>query len=249
MEAMLMLPHQSFRLEEINLPLDLATSLAGKEMPVRVLPEEEAGTRRADPETESSVWIDPDGNYWNDCQPLRVLLTAPDGKLWRLPRTWLLSPDGEPSLDASLGSLAQKTVWFEELHLPSQWDLQDINLHSTEALSLAGRPAAIQVCATPGEPVKVFWRANSGVPWRIPHDWRRRRIKLPSFEVLTCQDIPSDVAQEYAAKIVSVNYHPGSLCCLPDSYRFRDREGNRWPVRMRDCVPVGYGDGEPSRVQ
>ena len=68
------------------------------------------------------------------------------------------------------------------------------------------------------------------------------RVKLPKADVLVSQGMPDDVAKEYAGKIVSVNYHPGSLCCLPRHYRFRDAAGNRWPVRIRDCVLVGLGD-------
>ena len=85
-------------------------------------------------------------------------------------------------------------------------------------------------------------RDSSGTLWRIPHDWRRRRIRLPSYDVLVSQDILPEVAQEYGGKNVSVNYHPGSLCCLPDGYRFRDRDGNRWEVKALDCVLLGYGD-------
>jgi hypothetical protein len=65
---------------------------------------------------------------------------------------------------------------------------------------------------------------------------------LPSREVLASQGIPEDVAGDYAGMIVSVNYHPGSLCCLRDQYRFRDSDGNRWPVRISDCKLIGYGD-------
>jgi len=47
-----------------------------------------------------------------------------------------------------------------------------------------------------------------------------------------------------SGKVVSVNYHPGSLCCLPDGYRFRDGHGGKWPVRAAECVLIGYGDRE-----
>ena len=74
------------------------------------------------------------------------------------------------------------------------------------------------------------------------YDWRKHRVKLPECDVLVSQGFPDDVAEEYAGKIVSVNYHPGTLCCLQDQYRFRDTEGHRWPVRIGDCVLVGLGD-------
>ncbi len=247
-KATLRLPGQRFRLEEVNLPANLVRSLAGRNVAVQVLPEEQAGTRRISPGTESSAWIDPQGNCWNDYQPLRVLLTGPDGKVWRLPRSWLEPAIGELS-PAVPDGIERASIWREELHLPTELDLQEINIAAADIALAAGRPAAIEVHAAPGKPVKVFWRDSGGVTWRIPHNWRRRRIRLPSSQVLVSQDVPSTVAQDYAGKIVSVNYHPGSLCCLPDGYRFRDREGNRWPVKKRDCVLIGYGDGEPCALQ
>ena len=44
----LTLPSERFRLEEINLPEDLAATLAGRIVAVEVLPEEPAMTRRLD---------------------------------------------------------------------------------------------------------------------------------------------------------------------------------------------------------
>jgi hypothetical protein len=71
---------------------------------------------------------------------------------------------------------------------------------------------------------------------------------LPSYEVLVAQEVPEDVAERFAGKVVSVNYHPGSLCCLPDCYRFRDEEKNRWPVFIRDCLVMGFGDAQEYRA-
>jgi hypothetical protein len=48
-----------------------------------------------------------------------------------------------------------------------------------------------------------------------------------------------DMAEEFADRIVAVNYHPGSLCCLPDGHRVQDGQGGKWPVRADDCVVVG----------
>jgi hypothetical protein len=90
----------------------------------------------------------------------------------------------------------------------------------------------------------VFWRDSSGRRWHIPHDWRRRRVKLPGYEALLENDVTPDVAEEFAGKVVSVNCQPGSLFCLPDGYRFRDRHGGKWPVRAAKCVLIGYGDRE-----
>ena len=73
----------------------------------------------------------------------------------------------------------------------------------------------IQVRVAPGEVLKVFWRGPSGRRWRTPHDWQRRRIKLPDREGLLRNGPPRNLAEELASRIVAVNYHPGSLCCLP----------------------------------
>lgn len=243
-EASLTLPVERYRLEEVNLPTALAASLAGQKVTVRVLPEEAACTRRVDP-AESQAWIDPKtGEYWNDYQPLRILFTDFDGTVWRFPRRWLHPANTEAPCDPPQ-EFTHEAVWREETSLPTQWDLEEVNIPSIETVH---RQVVVEVQAAPGQPVRVLLRGRSGTLWRIPNDWRRRRIKLPGYEMLVSQDIPTEVSQEYAGKIVSVNYHPGSLCCLPDGYRFRDSEGNRWPVRMRDCLLLGYGDQEEHRA-
>jgi hypothetical protein len=56
------------------------------------------------------------------------------------------------------------------------------------------------------------------------------------------QGVPEDIAEDFANRIVSLNYHPGSLCCLPTQYRFRDEMSHRYPVYIKDCVLLGYGD-------
>lgn len=140
--------------------------------------------------------------------------------------------------------MTREIAWTEELHLPSWWDLWDINITPGEAWKVGGRPNLIEVCAAPERRIQVFWRDSSGRRWHIPHDWRRRRVKLPGYEALLENDVTPDVAEEFAGKVVSVNYHPGSLCCLPDGYRFRDGHGGKWPVRAAECVLIGYGDRE-----
>jgi hypothetical protein len=239
----LSLSSDAFRLEERNLPASLARDLAGRTIEVKVLPEEAALTRQVGPD-DYPLLIDPQGNYWNDWQPLRVLCTDSEGREWRLPRGWLSeSPvSSEAPLEAYCG-VSQKIAFAEMMNLPSQWDMWEINL-PWEVVAEAHRtqPAMVEVCLSPGEPATVSWRDANGKVWRIPYDWRKRRVKLPEFSVLASQGIPEDVAQEYAGKIVSVNYHPGTLCCLPDCYRFRDSSHNRWPVRIRDCTLIGVGD-------
>jgi hypothetical protein len=103
-------------------------------------------------------------------------------------------------------------------------------------------PPEIEVRVAPGEIPKVFWLGPSGRSWRIPHDWRRRRIKLPNRDGLLRNNLPQDIAEEFGGRIVAVNYHPGSICCLPDEYRVRDGHGGKWLVKADDCVVVGFGD-------
>jgi hypothetical protein len=221
-EVTLTLPDQLFRLEEANLPPRLARSLAGRAVTVQVLPEEQAGTQRY--------------------QPMRVLFTDPeDGKVWRFPPRWFRPAVSEPPLDSSY-SASQAAVWTEQLHLPTRWDLSEINIDMSEAvIDACGQEAVVKVRGTPGKPIKVSWQDPSGALWRIPHDWRRRRIRLSGYDVLVSNDIDPEVARGYAGEEVSVNYHPGSRCCLPNAYRFRDCFGRRWAVKMSDCVLLGYG--------
>jgi hypothetical protein len=241
----LSLPRDVFRLEERNLPASLARDLAGRTIEVEVLPEEAALARPVGPD-DYPLLIDAHGNYWNDWRPLRVLLTDSEGREWRLPRGWLSESTfcTEAPLEAYC-PVSQETAFTETMNLPFKWDLWEVNIPWDEvAIAYRARPATVEVRLSPGEPVTISWRDPNGTIWRIPHDWRKRRVKLPEFSALVSQGIPEDVAGEYAGRIVSVNYHPGTLCCLPEQYRFRDTEGRRWPVQIRNCALVGFGDAE-----
>lgn len=241
----LTLPSDAFRLEERNLPASLARDLAGRTITVRIQPEEPALTHKVEAQ-DYPLLIDPQGNCWNDWRPLRVLFTDSEGREWRLPRGWLSESAfcTETPLEAYC-PVSQETVFTQTMNLPTSWDLWDINITWGDvARAYHTKPAMVEVHLSPGEPVKVFWRGPSGTIWRIPHDWRKRRVKLPEVGVLVSQGIPDDVSARYAGKIVSVNYHPGTLCCLPEQYRFRDTEGRRWPVQIRDCALVGLGDAQ-----
>jgi hypothetical protein len=100
-----------------------------------------------------------------------------------------------------------------QLTLPDEkFRLEEINMREGLAAVLAGRPVGVQVL--PEEPPRT---------WRIDLDNPRS----------------PDMAEEFADRIVTVNYHPGSLRCLPDGYRVRDGQGGKWPVRADDCVVVG----------
>ncbi len=244
------LPNEKFRLEEINMPENLASVLAGRIVDVEVLPEVLPFTRRLDlrsgPE-RLPILIDKDGVAWNDHWPMRVVYKDPDGRLWRLPRHWM-SAGVSPIIEASKYEVTHESRRLESFFPPTIRDLWDANMlemPGTEALRGAWE---IEVSVSPGEVPKVLWRGPCGNLWRIPHDWRRRRIKLPDCEGLLRNNLPQDIAEEFGGRIVSVNYHPGSLCCLAEGYRVRDGCGGRWPVRTTDCVVVGFGDEIESRA-
>ena len=231
---LLRLPSEAFRLEEANLPPDMAQTLAGQSVQVTVLPEEN--------------WPAQFGQY----VPLRTLFTDSNGKVWRLPRRWLVDArTSEPPIDP-YHPVQHKMEFVEELTLPTVWDLLDINMAPEGFVnSRALTPRHVHVALAPEEPLKVVLRTRLNamvVSWRIPHDWRKRRILLPRSAVLIAQGVPADVAKRFAQKVVRVNYHPGSLCCSLEQYRFRDEDGWPWPVYIRDCVLLGLGNAGESRA-
>jgi hypothetical protein len=239
-------PEEKHLLEEANLPEELVDQIAGKSVLVETYPEEPLATRRVEAD-DFPLLIDPKGEYWNDYRPIRVLYTDGQGHGWRFPRRWLpmFQPITEPRGE-SIETVWQGATFNETLNLPNEWDLWEINIPWSECHRPAGKPAEVEVRIQPGEPAIVSWHDSAGTVWRLPHDWRRRIIRLPKRDVLISQQIPVEVAEKYAQSIVSVNYHPGSLCCLRDRYRFRDASGNRWPVRIFDCSIVGYGNAPSS---
>ena len=194
----IILPSEKFRLEEINMPDQLATSLAGQEVSVDVLPEEPPLTRRFDLNNLPDglpILIDEDGVAWNAYSPARVLYTDTGGRVWRLPRHWL-SGGVSPVIDASRYEVTDELCWHEIWCPPTFWDLSDINIPGSAAAAV-GEGIWIQVSVVPGEIPKVFWKDPSGKVWRIPHDWRRRRIKLPDCEGLLRNNLPEDIAEEF----------------------------------------------------
>ena len=240
----LALPSEKFRLEEINMPEDLAASLAGQTVTVDVFPEELLMLRRrdrSDPPGGAPMLIDKDDAEWNDVWPVRVLYTDSDGRIWRVPRHWL-SDGVSPVIEASRYAITHESSWLESWCPPTWWDLWEINVEEVPAALGEQAAAHIKVSVAPGEIPKVFWKGPSGKAWRIPHDWRRRRIKLPGSEGLLRNGFPHHMAKEFGGRIVTVNYHPGSLCCLHDGYRVRDKGGEKWPVRAADCLVVSFGD-------
>jgi hypothetical protein len=240
----IILPGETFRLEEINMPKELAAALAGRAVDAEVLPEAPAGTRRLDLDDLPDglpFFVGDDGTAWNGYWPVRVLYTDASGRIWKLPRHWL-TEGVSPVIEASRYEVAKESSWLESWCPPTWWDLGDVNIQDVSAEDEEPGAACLEVSVAPGEVPKVLWKGPSGKVWRIPHDWRRRRIKLPDCEGLLRNGLPQDIAEEYGGRIVAVNYHHGSLCCLSDGYRVRDGRGGKWPVRAADCVAVGFGD-------
>jgi len=124
----------------------------------------------------------------------------------------------------------------------------EINIPKPDALEASLQMIIVRVNARPNELPRLTWVDPNGAAWRIPHNWRRRRIILPSYDVLVTEGVPGEVATRLAQKTVSVNFHPGSLCCLSDQYRFPDHTGRKWPVKIEDCVLVGYGEEKEYRA-
>jgi hypothetical protein len=245
----LVLPSDKFRLEEINMPEKMAASLAGQTVVVEVLPEEQRATICLDhdrPPDGLPILIDECGIAWNAHWPARVLYTDASGRAWRLPRHWLTG-GVSPVVEASRYEARNEERWVESWYPPTWWDMSDINIPDEAALE-SGDIAEIEVSLAPGEVASAFWKDTSGKKWRIPHDWRRRRIKLPDGEGLRRNLFPRYLIKEFGGRIVAVNYHPGSLCCLHDGYRVRDEGGGKWPVRAADCVVVGFGDEAERRA-
>jgi len=240
----IVLPGERFRLEEINMPEELASALAGQAVDVEVLAEAPAGTLQLDLDGLPDglpFLVGDDGIAWNGYWPARVLYTGADSRVWRLPRHW--STEGvSPVIAASCYKVTHESSWLESWCPPTWWDLGDVNIDEIPAAGGERGAASIEVSVAPGEIPKVLWQGPSGKPWRIPHDWRPRSIRLPDCEVLLRNGLPPDIAEEFGGRIVAVNYHPGSLCCQCDGYRLRDGRGGKWPVRAADCVVVGFGD-------
>lgn len=235
----LQFPRTPHRLAEINLPDEVIDSVLGQAVTVSVYPAEKAMTRQIDPEHtegESAYLIDREGLLWNDSRPVRVEFADDEGRVWRCPRFWL---DGIPD---PVVSMAESSEVCEEINMPTEWDLGDINISPSVAHRTPGKPVRIDVRTVSGEPVEVNWCDPEGVRWRIPSDWRRRIVRLPDSPLLAAEGVPERMADRCAMQIVSVNYHPGSLCCMPEHYRFRDVYGDKWPVRISDCELVGFGN-------
>ncbi len=220
-------------LAELNLPDDVIATVIGKKVTVSVFPEEKAMTRKIDDPTheDSPFLIDREGICWNGYRPVRVQFADGQGRVWRCPRYWL---DGVPELSECAAVEAD-----EEINLPTEWDLGDVNV-SPVAQSGAGKLVPIEVRMKSGV-IETSWCDSEGVQWRIPTDWRRRVVRLPDAPILAAEGLPRGMADRYAMQIVAVNYHPGSLCCMPEHYRWRDVYGSKWPVRISDCELVGFG--------
>ena len=132
----------------------------------------------------------------------------------------------------------------ERLYLPPFEDLvAKLHMPESEALRVGGTVQRVEVHECPDGATLVIFQDRRGIPFAVPNNWRRRIIRLPSCERLIEQGWPKPVAEKFGNNTATVNYHPGCKCCLPKHYRVRDDEsGEKYPVRVADCVTVGFGD-------
>ena len=234
-------PEELSQLQEINLPDELAETLLGKTVPVEIVPQEQAATRRVERD-EYPQLMAPDGTLWNCERPMQVSFRDANAGVWRIPRHWITCD--VPFERHVCYNVTREHVFSELMVFPTSWDLAEINMPPRVCRMRGGQPHHdFEVTIGPDHSVSVHWTGYDR-RWRIPHRWRRRRIRLPQAEILTAQDVPLDVSAKFSGQIVTVNYHPGTFCCLPAQYRFRDGRDGPWPVRIEDCVIVGYGDAE-----
>jgi len=99
----IVLPSEKFRLEEINMPEELASALAGQAVGVDVLPEVPAGTHCLDLDSLPDglpFQVGDGGIAWNGYWPSRALYTDAGGRTWRIPRHWL-TEGVSPVIEAS----------------------------------------------------------------------------------------------------------------------------------------------------
>lgn len=233
----LQLPQHPLALLDINLPQDLVQALVGERIEVEVQPAEPARRRRlAAAEDGELCLVDRDGTVWNDERPVRVSFLDGDGHRWWLPRHWL-DVGAEPPWSGPPGEGHTRA---EILGLPGFYDLREINITSTPVLAAQGRAVTAIVWHAPQGFVRVALREGEDTVWYLPSGWRRRRVELPAAEYLLAEDIPPEVAASCAHRVVTVNYHRGSVCCLPAHYRFRDDVGRKWPVPIDACTFVGF---------
>jgi len=238
-------PEELSLLEEINLPTELAVTLLGKTIPVEVTLEALERTHKI--EGPNYRWLtDPDGTSWNSYSPMLVSFRDSEGKAWRIPRHWV---NGDAPVENHVCyNVTREYVFSEFMVFPTSWDLAEINLPPNKCIMRGGQAYDnFEIKISPNQPVRVSW-AGYNPPWRIPRTWRRRRIRLPEADVLIAQGVPPEVSAKFSGQIVTVNYHPGTLCCLPTQYRFRDGCDGPWAVNIADCVIVGYGDTEEKFV-
>ena len=139
--------------------------------------------------------LDRNGTAWNNYWPARIIYADAGGRVWRLPRHWLAGGIS-PVIEASRYEVTHESNWLESWSPPTWWDLCDINIPDEAATEVRGR-VWIEANVVPGEVARVFWKDSSGKMWRIPHDWRRRRIRLTGCDGLLRNNLPHDIAEEF----------------------------------------------------
>jgi len=121
MKQQFTLPSSVHLLEEANLPADLARSLAGQSVVVKVLAEESYAYRER-PDRKDYLLAKGDGDSWNAYQPTRILFKDADGRSWCLPRSWLGTAHWESQVNWTCSDIEGIATLIEGVNLPSFWD-------------------------------------------------------------------------------------------------------------------------------
>jgi hypothetical protein len=211
----LAIPSTKFPLAEVNLPPALVESLANTFLEVHLLPGNQQRSKRA--------------------------IFEAGGRTWFLPRRYLEPVSLEPLLD-QIYSVTREVSFPEDLMLPTDQDLLEQNISEEAASRLALTRVTALIRLTPDTPAVLTVQDPGGNLWRIPHEWRRRNILLPSPEILIAEEIPKSIAERLGGQVLPANFHPGSACCMPSYYRVFDEEtGVKWHVPISACKVVGLG--------
>jgi hypothetical protein len=212
----LVIPGTKYPLAEINLPQALVESLENEFLEVHLLPGNQHRSKRA--------------------------IFEAGGRTWFLPRRYLEPVSLEPPLD-QIYSVTREVIFPEDLLLPTDQDLLEQNFSEEAASRLALTRVTALVRLAPDSPAVLTVQDPGGNLWRIPHEWRRRRVLLPSSEILIAEEIPKSIAERLGGRVLPANFHPGSACCLSSYYRVFDEEtGVKWHVPITACKVVGLGN-------
>jgi hypothetical protein len=188
---LLRFPADPFRLEEVNLPKEVASAIAGQSVAIEIMAAGQPYTYTFETDDLPNglpVLIDRAGKIWND--------------RWRVRTHFATAATGYGTF-LDIGSKEASTFftaemeWTEHLHMPSWWDLQDAKIDTRGSGRSAREVDNCTGSGPPGEAIRVLWTDHPGRTWRIPANWRRKRIRLPGPEALIEVGVPEKIAEEF----------------------------------------------------